>query len=80
MKIFFCSCLHQELGIFSGIHRRNRKFLCLFLSRKQHFLWGFLYGLLAFTRLGGKILYRSSDIEKLLDSCYREARTRPEEL
>ena len=37
-------------------------------------------GLLAFTRLGGKILYRSSDIEKLLDSCYREARTRPEEL
>ncbi|MCE8885656.1 DNA-binding protein, partial [Phocaeicola vulgatus] len=36
--------------------------------------------LLAFTRLGGKILYRSSDIEKLLDSCYREARTRPEEL
>ena len=29
----------------------------------------------AFTRLGGKILYRSSDIEKLLDSCYREART-----
>ena len=37
-------------------------------------------GLLAFTRLGGKILYRSSDIEKLLDGCYREARTRPEEL
>ena len=34
-------------------------------------------GLLAFTRLGGKILYRSSDIEKLLDGCYREARTRP---
>ena len=32
------------------------------------------------TRLGGKILYRSSDIEKLLDGCYREARTRPEEL
>ena len=30
-------------------------------------------GLLAFTRLGGKILYRSSDIEKLLDGCYREA-------
>ena len=30
--------------------------------------------------LGGKILYRSSDIEKLLDGCYREARTRPEEL
>ena len=30
-------------------------------------------GLLAFTRLGGKILYRSSDTEKLLDSCYREA-------
>ena len=37
-------------------------------------------GLLAFTRLGGKILYRSSDIEKLLDGCYRKARTRPEEL
>ena len=35
-------------------------------------------GLLAFTRLGGK-MYRSSDIEKLLDGCYREARTRPEE-
>ncbi|MCE8885863.1 DNA-binding protein, partial [Phocaeicola vulgatus] len=35
--------------------------------------------LLAFTRLGGKILYRSSDIEKLLDSCYQEARTRPDE-
>ena len=30
--------------------------------------------------VGGKILYRSSDIEKLLDGCYREARTRPEEL
>ena len=28
----------------------------------------------------GKILYRSSDIEKLLDGCYRKARTRPEEL
>ena len=27
-----------------------------------------------------QILYRSSDIEKLLDGCYREARTRPEEL
>ena len=27
-----------------------------------------------------RLLTRSSDIEKLLDSCYREARTRPEEL
>ena len=32
-------------------------------------------GLLAFTRLGGKILYRSSDIEKLLDGCYRKGRS-----
>ena len=29
--------------------------------------------LLAFTRLGGKILYRFSDTEKSLDGCYREA-------
>ena len=45
-----------------------------YILRHQH------SDLLAFTRLGGKILYRSSDIEKLLDGCYREARTRPEEL
>ena len=31
-------------------------------------------------RDSGQILYRSSDIEKLLDGCYRKARTRPEEL
>ena len=37
-------------------------------------------GLLPFTRLGGKILYRSSDIERLLESCYREARNRPDNL
>lgn len=57
----------------------NRQWLVITVNgRLQSLMVGYILrhqhsDLLAFTRLGGKILYRSSDTEKLLDSCYREA-------
>ncbi len=49
------------------VNGRLQSLMVGYILRHQH------SDLLAFTRLGGKILYRSSDTEKLLDGCYREA-------